>query len=192
MKSAHVYISIFVSLLFVTIPVLVYLCEFGGNGLSHDTDAWGTFGDYLNVWINVAGLILVGTLTLHIHLKDQILQVASNRPIITFEHDRSSIISTTDRTTWKLTNVGSGPALNMRIVVYYPFQHTPQLSLNYASLEVGGFKTVSVFRFIKLVASYEDLLGNNISTTFQYIDLKNTVSVGVDLISKTTEDLNLY
>lgn len=99
----------------IVVPVGFYFYQFGKYGLSHNSEDWGILGDYLNVWVSMASLILLATLTYVIYKDDEARdndrykeEKARNRPILIFKVDNREKV-------WYVKNVGNGVALNIYI-----------------------------------------------------------------------------
>ncbi len=212
MKNWLLWLLSAVAVLVIGIPAIVYYCQFGGDGLSIKTADWGTFGDFMNVWVNVAGLILLGTLTFHIHQREQHLQsqliqkeeelvkekeakedmvrqeahqreVMSNRPVVNVFQDFGN--------RYYLKNIGNGPAINVVARLHINTDLNPGDPQLYGGLGVGD-RTANIFANDLRIfyVSYRDIFDNPISTRF--FDDKNTFKIGVDwteIPDETLDDL---
>lgn len=97
------------AILLPAIALIFYIYQFGTDR-STETEIWGQFGDFLNVFISMANLIIFSTLTFVIHKIERqregekdILESAKTRPILIFKDIGER---------WACKNVGEGAALN--------------------------------------------------------------------------------
>jgi len=124
-----------VSAFIVLTPLIFYFCKFSNQ--SNDQEKWGQFGDFMNVWVSSASLIILGALTYYLNALDsyrqeeqnakdilrqqeswdlensrqeanRIIEDARNRPYVIYKYDIFLKV-------WKIKNVGIGPALNIRV-----------------------------------------------------------------------------
>ena len=98
-----------VAVLVPIIAVITYRFQFG-TYKSENTEVWGQFGDFLNVFISIANLVIFGVLTFVIHKTERqrdnekdILESAKTRPILIFKDIGGK---------WICRNVGEGTAIN--------------------------------------------------------------------------------
>jgi len=108
-------------LLSLSVPLVLYYLKFRQlidlfNNLSINLSDWGAFGDFFNVWVSVANLILFSTLTIFLHqyeksrnLEVDLQEKARNRPILVFIPNNST-------SAWDVKNVGVQVALNIYIM----------------------------------------------------------------------------
>ena len=104
------------ALLIIGIPSYQYYKQFSVYGISSKTEAWAQLGDFLNVWVSMASLIILGGLTHYLHSLDskreidnQNIEAARSRPYLVIVIDRPSIF---------VKNVGNGPAMNIRNAIF--------------------------------------------------------------------------
>jgi len=115
-------------------PIIFFLNNFGDWYISSDQAKWGQLGDFMNVWVSIANLILVGTLTYYLNElqiqreqeyrkmeatrlktseeneknRDELIRQREeqlNRPYVIFRREPSGL--------YILKNIGNGPALNI-------------------------------------------------------------------------------
>ncbi|SOD80947.1 hypothetical protein [Spirosoma fluviale] len=101
-----------IAILIPIIAVIIYRFQFGTHK-SEKTEVWGQFGDFLNVFISIANLVIFGVLTFVIHKSERhrdtekdILESAKTRPILIFKDIGGK---------WICKNVGEGTAINAMI-----------------------------------------------------------------------------
>lgn len=104
-----------ISLLLLVSPIAFYCYQFAKNGLSDDSQDWSALGDFLNVWVSMASLILLATLTYVIYRNEQhrddqrdLEMRTRNRPLLIFRVESRE-------KAWYIKNVGNGVALNIFI-----------------------------------------------------------------------------
>jgi hypothetical protein len=119
----------------VLAPMLLYQFQVNrldGQWLSftHNSETWGHFGDFMNVWVSMASLIVLTGLTYYIH-KIEILreeereraeanrqenikrdEILKNRPALIFDEYEGGL--------WKVKNVGLQVALNIYMTKIEP------------------------------------------------------------------------
>ncbi|WP_373513647.1 hypothetical protein [Persicitalea sp.] len=96
------------ALLLILIPIGIYCFQFAGNGLSQKPQHWAALSDYLNVWVSMASLIFLATLTYVLDRQRGADEQARNRPLVIFRVDHNEKV-------WYLKNVGNGVALDIDI-----------------------------------------------------------------------------
>ncbi len=103
------------TILVIIIPSFFYICQFSRNGLSYDSQDWSAFSDFISMWVSMASLILLATLTYVIYKNEEQREnqrysdeKARNKPIIIFKVDSKKKV-------WYAKNVGNGVALNIYI-----------------------------------------------------------------------------
>ena len=96
------------ALLLILIPIGFYCFQFAGNRLSEDSQDWAALSDYLNVWVSIASLVFLATLTYVLDRQRGADERARNRPLVIFRVDRKEKV-------WYLKNVGNGVALDIDI-----------------------------------------------------------------------------
>ena len=175
----------------ISIPLIVYSCEFGHLGISNSQEVWGQFGDYLNVWVSLASLIAISMLTYFIHTREQHLQESLqkrediiNRPLIAIE-------SVGIYNLYRLKNIGLGPALDIK-TSYKPLnRNTWEREINYvktsnhAPLGPGHEHEFSEYGVSGLmVAVYSDIWGNKITSILT--DGKHEIKLSHDEFSCMT------
>jgi len=183
MKYSYLpYLFLCLAFAIIVIPLIFYVCHFGEFGLSDEPAIWGAFGDYLNVWISCASLILLSGLTFYLSNIDnkrqeeyQRLEASRNKPFLTCKLDKNA--------TWKIRNVGNGPAINIR----YSFVNATEqfdVPTKIHSLISGEdflfqFGEPNTVEF-KLAIAYYDIHNNVISTFFEKDD--SQIFEGIDLL----------
>jgi len=106
------YISFGIGALIILIACLFYLYMFGFT-IPDNQVVWGQFGDYLSVFVAIASLVVIGSLTYFIakneerrDRENQILENSKIRPILIFKDIGEK---------WACKNVGEDAALNIMI-----------------------------------------------------------------------------
>lgn len=176
------------TILIISIPIIIlgggflpYFFNFSDQGLSNDQEVWAHFGDYMNLWMGLASLFSIVSLTYLIHRREQHQQQAAeekedalNRPYLVFLW--------TNRTYYfQIKNIGNGPALDIR-TSFKPRDETNYV-LPYEQTPLGR-GDITDFKeyhdgFSEFVAVYSDIWGNKISTFYSssYI---NEIKIGHD------------
>ncbi|WP_247233355.1 hypothetical protein [Telluribacter sp. SYSU D00476] len=162
------YILIIFSVSIIIIPLLLYFSQFPNNLLSRlafsdDPERWAHFSDFLNVWVSIANLVLLGMLTFLIHRyevkkeeeRDED-EKRKNRPILVFTFNRHSGL-------WSIKNAGVQVALNIVVDFKNPDGNNWVNAHKIYSLIPGEAKELDhVHRANTLCAIYEDIFENNI------------------------------
>lgn len=104
-----------IALAVVIFPGYQYWKHFG-SPVPLQSDKWGHLGDFLNVWVSLASLIMLGGLTYYIHRIDQKrddenknVEGARSRPYLVMRDADLGLM---------VRNVGNGPALNVRYAIF--------------------------------------------------------------------------
>lgn len=66
--SKHILLTIsIISFILLLIPIVIFLCYFGGKTVSNDLSVWASFGDFiggtLNIILSLSSLVILGLLT---------------------------------------------------------------------------------------------------------------------------------
>ncbi len=187
------WVIVVIPLTIIASPVLFYFHNFGNQGLSNSQEVWGQFGDFFNVWVSLASLVAISMLTYVIHVREQNLQDsikeredAINRPIL-------SVASLGIYNTYRLKNIGLGPALDITTSFKPDSWYRGENSGNYVSLEhhpplgPGGECEFSEYGASgSMVAVYSDIWGNKITTIYE--KGKHTIKIGHDEFLCMTEE----
>ena len=153
----------------VVVPLMVYENQFSeGIQLSNSQEIWGQFGDFINVWVSLANLILLAGLTIYIHKRESTFQQAisqqnsaQNRPIIIFKLDTADEIYPQ----WIIKNIGNGAAFNINF--NYVTENKDSYSQFVAKLySLGSGDQISLpgLTIKRMAASYEDIFGTPITS----------------------------
>jgi uncharacterized membrane protein len=161
------------SLLLIIIPFILYVCTFGGS-LSHNREVWGQFGDFFNMFVSMASLIVVSTLTYIIYIyqrEDESNKLKYQRedesnksiPILIFKVNAVKKV-------WVVQNVGKGVALNI-LVSYSKTQGNWEIPTKIYSLTENSEIELSWFEpSEQCSAMYYDYLENSFSSICQKDD----------------------
>jgi hypothetical protein len=106
----------------VFIPAVFYSCNFG-YGISNNPERWAQFGDFMNIWISMASLILLALLTYEIHKSEESRenqQAKADRmkssPILVFLYESVYLIDDLSSGSWIIKNSGVQAALNVSVL----------------------------------------------------------------------------
>ena len=197
MKNSHHLLKLTISIAssLIVVPIILYFHQFAHFGLSDSQSIWGAFGDFMNVWVSMASLLILGTLTFSLDslnfnrqkaaadLEDARLKAnretedARNRPFIIYKYDVTHSV-------WKIKNVGIGPALNIRLS-FRDKEGAWRMPTKIHSLSGGEempFPYESPDIDAVLCFVYNDVRGIIISTFGQYED--SLIKVDEDLLSE--------
>lgn len=137
-SSKYLFAGICLGILILGAPIAFYILNFQDYPISKDPEHWGQFADYLNVFVSLANLLVIGMLTYAIHRNEQqreqekeqlqeeaeknrkLYEQQTERPIVVFQ--RESHYSEI----WQIINVERGPALYIQVYFdkrYETFAH---------------------------------------------------------------------
>jgi hypothetical protein len=95
-----------------------YIAMFGKHPFSHEPGPWGAFGDFFNVFMATANLVIFYWFSNEVYKynadkdrKDDEFKKATERPIIIFRSRKNN----PGNECWEVMNIGKGAALNLRI-----------------------------------------------------------------------------
>ena len=143
-------------LIIIGIPIYCYVDTFGSH-ISDKKEAWSQFGDFLNVFVSIANLILVSALTYIIYAYQREDESNKSIPILIFK------VNPTTRN-WVVQNVGKGVALNI-LVTYSKQLDKWEKPTKIYSLSDNLEKELPWFEpSLQCSAIYYDYLGNVFSS----------------------------
>ena len=152
------YISFGIGALIIIVACLFYFYMFDFT-LSNDQAVWGQFGDYLSVFVAIASLVVISSLTYFIAKNEnrrddenKILENSKIRPILIFKDIGGK---------WACKNVGEGAALNIMIAYktnnLHSWEHPVKI---YSMTSKEEFQIEwKKFGVAKWVATYNDIRG---------------------------------
>lgn len=92
--------------------LVLYTITFNQNSWSQNPENWSQFADYFNAFVGLANLIVLAGLTITLDKinqqrddERQLHERLAERPILVFEKINDN---------WQVTNIGRGPAINIR------------------------------------------------------------------------------
>jgi hypothetical protein len=153
----------------IVFSFLFYTFHFGFK-VSVNHAIWGQFGDFMSVFISIANLIIISSLTYFIakieEKRDQEnrnLELSKVRPILIFKDIGMK---------WACRNVGEGAALNVMIAYKTNLAHDWENPVKIYSLTSNEeFKIEwKKFHIAKWVAVYYDIYGTVFSSTCEHDD----------------------
>lgn len=161
-NNAFLIILIVLFVVVVIIPIILYVCTFG-KFLSHEKEVWAQFGDFFNMFISMASLIVVSTLTYIIYIYQREDESNKSIPILIFKVDAVKKM-------WIIQNVGKGVALKI-LVSYSKTQGNWEKPTKIYSLIENSEIELSWFEgSLQCSAMYFDYLGNSFSSICQNDD----------------------
>ena len=124
MRIAHWWIVIGIPVIVLGLGLFLYLHAFSGGHYAYDSAKWGGFGSYMTFFVNSTNLCIViyfSTLVFRYNQRRDLdagirdtefraYQQAIQNPVLTFK-----TVPEDGAEVWQVTNVGSGPALNIQI-----------------------------------------------------------------------------
>ncbi len=155
-KIGKIFIWYITGAMVILIAALFYRYQFGSY-LSKQQNIWAEFGDYMNVFVSLANLIIVSSISYFLYKNEQkrdqentILENSKIRPILIFKDIGE---------TWSCRNVGQGAAMNIKIAYKTNENENWQNPVKIYSLMSGEeFKiTWKRFGLLKWVAVYYDI-----------------------------------
>ncbi|QNA43195.1 hypothetical protein [Lacibacter sediminis] len=98
------------SIVFIVVPVIVYRLNFGGF-MSDSKGDFGTFGDFMNPFLSLTSIILLGYISLQTFITSRNYNEIQLRPHLFLEEVSSSMAN--HSFVWQLTLVSEAPAVNV-------------------------------------------------------------------------------
>jgi len=174
---------------------VLFVCKFASCQLSNDPTDWANTANYFNLLVSVSNMIVFVGLSLLVYQynvkkdrNDAAFQSALAKPILVFSSQNEDLNADGTRDmTWKLKNIGNGPALNMWVT--YKKKRKGDWELPVAKCySLAKDDTLTLDRtWINgpdvIVVLYKDTFGNGYGTVV--IDDENYVENLDDLTSQT-------
>lgn len=97
---------------FIFIGAGAYIFRFHNHAWADSPEAWGQLGDYMNMYVSAASLVLVSFLTYLVHRAQAEAERARDRPIIVFQ---TEVDPQTKEPYWVIRNATDNVALNVLV-----------------------------------------------------------------------------
>lgn len=179
-------VAITIAVTIVIVPLICYLYTFK-NGISLRNEDWGTFGDFMNVFVSFASLIVVSALTYQLHkielqnaTESHKLDETRSRPILIFKDIGGK---------WACSNVGVGTGLNVLIAYKYDEESPWMHPVKAYSLKPGDELTLDwkKYQVYEWRARYYDVWGNVFTSTCKEDETKVEINYnGLESEEKST------
>lgn len=184
----------------VALGVLAYIIKFYSLPWSNDPAVWGQLGDYLNMFVSAANLILIFALTYTIYQADSHRAAeqgkaaieransqdeeerARNRPVLVFMVVRDEML----RIHWKVRNISNNVALNVLISFSQAADDWKKPVMVYSLGANQEVKLTWIKGAYQLRAVYYDIKDNVLTATMQGDWMK--IDPGLDGFSQFQKD----
>ena len=146
MDRKYIFILVIFCFLILGAGLWLYIAHFSG-GWSTDNSVWGTFGDFFNVFVNIANLIcviIIAILTINSSIRIAKLQVMLSESQLKIEqlkivphlytNEKRSSVANQD--SWFIHHTGEGPAIN--ILVRFNLGRNAQFTRWISCLSIGA------------------------------------------------------
>ena len=163
MKNKTLLITLIIlSVLVIIVPLILYVSTFG-KFLSHEKEVWGQFGDFFNMFVSMASLIIISTLTYIIYIYQKEDESNKSIPILIFKVNATKKV-------WVVQNVGKGVALNILISYSKQLDSWEKPTKIYSLTENSELELFWFEPSLQCSAMYFDYLGNSFSSICQNDD----------------------
>lgn len=100
------------SIIIILVGLSLYFFHFN-NGYSNDQTHWGVFGDYINIFLNFASLIILGYISFVTFRTTDTFNRLQIRPILFITLDKPEQIVGSFKDSWYVVNGAKNTALNL-------------------------------------------------------------------------------
>ncbi|MCF2489149.1 hypothetical protein [Dyadobacter sp. CY347] len=154
-------------------PIYHYIETFGIY-LSTDRAELGMLGDFMNVWVSLANLLILTIITLYIWKQGTKEDLARERPLLILKEGSAD-------KTWTIQNVGKGAAINIKMSYKKPNSNdweAPFIKL----FSLGSGESHEIKRFFaasKIGLVYTDISKNIISSLTESHDTEFRIGTNI-------------
>ncbi|MCE6988581.1 hypothetical protein [Dyadobacter sp. CY323] len=167
------WLSIICAAVLITYPIYHYAQTYGLS-LPTDRGHLGTLGDFMNVWVSAANLLILTAVTLYIWKQGAKEDLARERPLLILKEGSLN-------NAWAIQNVGKGAAINIIMSYKKPGSQKWEIPfIKLFSLAAGeSYEIKSFFEASKIGLKYTDISKNVISSLTESHDTEFQIGTNI-------------